>query len=125
MLGLLSSDGGARKYRKNARIEDYEGRQISAIELVFEGTANEPAAQADFIALLKVAPNTQFSAVHVRESLQVAVRFGTRCQCARGSDRRRHESNWSSQAAFRRAAAGSDWRRPDRLRPSYRFADLD
>lgn len=55
---------------KNARIEDYEGRQISAVELVFEGTENVPAAQADFIALLKVAPNTQFSAVHVRDSLQ-------------------------------------------------------
>ena len=54
----------------NVRIEDYEGRQISAVELVFEGTENVPAAQADFIALLKVAPNTQFSAVHVRESLQ-------------------------------------------------------
>lgn len=55
---------------RNARIEDYEGRQISTVELVFEGTENVPAAQADFIALLKVAPNTQFSAVHVRESLQ-------------------------------------------------------
>ncbi|HEV8204755.1 MAG TPA: POTRA domain-containing protein, partial [Pyrinomonadaceae bacterium] len=55
---------------KDARIEDYEGRQISAIELVFEGTENVPAAQAEFIGLLKVAPNTQFSAVHVRESLQ-------------------------------------------------------
>ena len=55
---------------KDARIEDYEGRQISAVELVFEGTENVPAAQAEFIALLKVAPNTQFSAVHVRESLQ-------------------------------------------------------
>lgn len=55
---------------KNARIEDYEGRQISTVELVFEGTENVAAAQADFIALLKVAPNTQFSAVHVRESLQ-------------------------------------------------------
>lgn len=55
---------------KNARIQDYEGRQISAVELVFEGTENVPAAQAEFIALLKVAPNTQFSAVHVRESLQ-------------------------------------------------------
>src|SRR5204863_4968902 len=55
---------------KNARIEDYEGRQISAIELVFEGTPNEPAAQAEFLSLLKVAPNTPFSAVHVRDSLQ-------------------------------------------------------
>ncbi|HET6978118.1 MAG TPA: POTRA domain-containing protein [Pyrinomonadaceae bacterium] len=55
---------------KDARIEDYEGRQISTVELVFEGTENVPAAQAEFIALLKVAPNTQFSAVHVRDSLQ-------------------------------------------------------
>ena len=55
---------------KDARIEDYEGRQISAVELVFEGTENVPAAQAEFIALLKVAPNTQFSALHVRDSLQ-------------------------------------------------------
>ena len=60
----------------NARIEDYEGRQISAVELVFEGTENVPAAQADFIALLKVAPNTQFSAVHVRESLQALFDSG-------------------------------------------------
>ena len=57
-------------HAKDARIEDYEGRQITSIELVFEGTANEPAAQAEFMALLRVAPNTQFSAVRVRESLQ-------------------------------------------------------
>src|SRR5436190_4078318 len=61
---------------KNARIEDYEGRQISAIELVFEGTPNEPAAQAEFLSLLKVAPNTQFSAVHVRDSLQALFDSG-------------------------------------------------
>ncbi|HYK19512.1 MAG TPA: hypothetical protein VEV42_02185, partial [Pyrinomonadaceae bacterium] len=61
---------------KDARIEDYEGRQISAVELVFEGTANEPTAQAEFTALLKVAPNTQFSAVHVRDSLQALFDSG-------------------------------------------------
>jgi outer membrane protein insertion porin family len=60
----------ASVHAKDARIEDYEGRQITTIELVFEGTANEPAAQAEFMTLLKVAPNTQFSAVRVRESLQ-------------------------------------------------------
>jgi outer membrane protein insertion porin family len=60
----------------NARIEDYEGRQITAVELVFEGTANEPNAQAEFLALLKVAPNTQFSAVHVRDSLQALFDSG-------------------------------------------------
>ena len=61
---------------KDARIEDYEGRQVSVVELVFEGTANEPAAQAEFTSLLKVAPNTQFSAVHVRESLQALFDSG-------------------------------------------------
>src|SRR5437868_5564995 len=61
---------------KDARIEDYEGRQVSVVELVFEGTANEPAAQAEFTSLLKVAPNTLFSAVHVRESLQALFDSG-------------------------------------------------
>ena len=55
---------------KDARIEDYEGRTITAVELVFEGTAAAPAAQADLLSLLKVGPNTPFSAVRVRESLQ-------------------------------------------------------
>ena len=57
-------------HANDARIEDYEGRQITSIELVFEGTENVPAAQAEFLTLLKVTPNTQFSAVRVRESLQ-------------------------------------------------------
>jgi outer membrane protein insertion porin family len=61
---------------KDARIEDYEGRQITAVELVFEGTANQPAAQAEFLALLKVAPNTTYSAVHVRDSLQALFDSG-------------------------------------------------
>jgi len=60
----------------DARIEDYEGRQITAVELVFEGTENVPAAQAEFLSLLKVAPNTQFSAVHVRDSLQALFDSG-------------------------------------------------
>ncbi len=64
------------KTSKNGRFEDYEGRQIVAIEVVFEGTANEPAAQAEFLALLKVAPNTPFSTVHVRESLQALFDSG-------------------------------------------------
>jgi outer membrane protein insertion porin family len=55
---------------KDARIEDYEGRTISAVELVFEGTPEAPAAQADLLTLLKVAANTPYSAVRVRDSLQ-------------------------------------------------------
>src|SRR4029079_19489499 len=57
-------------------IEDYEGRQITAVELVFEGSTSTPAAQAEFASLLKVAPNTQYSAVQVRESLQALFDSG-------------------------------------------------
>src|ERR1043165_6200649 len=70
ILGFFLLTVARANTAKDARIEDYEGRQITAVELVFEGTENTPAAQTEFIALLKVAPNTQFSAVHVRESLQ-------------------------------------------------------
>ena len=76
LLAFLFVTSAHANVARNARIEDYEGRQITAVELVFEGTANEPAAQAEFIALLKVAPNTQFSAVRVRDSLQALFDSG-------------------------------------------------
>ena len=60
----------------DARIEDYEGRQVTSVELVIEGSTSTPAAQADFLALLRVAPNTPFSAVHVRDSLQALFDSG-------------------------------------------------
>ena len=55
---------------KDARIEDYEGRQVTQVELVFEGTPDNPNVQAELLAVLKVAANTPYSAVRVRESLQ-------------------------------------------------------
>jgi outer membrane protein insertion porin family len=70
MLGFSLLTAARASTAKDARIEDYEGRQISAVELVFEGSTSTPAAQAEFLAMLKVAPNTAYSAVHVRESLQ-------------------------------------------------------
>ncbi len=64
------------KAATDARIEDYEGRQVSAVELVFEGSADNPNLQAEFLSLLKVAPNTPFSAVRVRDSLQALFDSG-------------------------------------------------
>jgi outer membrane protein insertion porin family len=52
-------------------LDVYEGRLISAIEVVFEGSQPDAAAEASFLAILKVAPNTEFSSVRVRDSLQV------------------------------------------------------
>src|SRR5678815_494027 len=52
-------------------LDVYEGRLISAIEIVFEGSQPDAAAEASFLAILKVGPNTEFSSVRVRDSLQV------------------------------------------------------
>ena len=57
-------------------MDEYEGRLISSIEVTFEGSPADPAAQADFLSLLRVAPNTAFSAVRVRDSLQALFDSG-------------------------------------------------
>lgn len=76
LLVLVSVRGAAGKTAKDARIEDYEGRQITAVEVVIEGSAADPNAQAELLALLKVSANTQFSAVRVRDSLQALFDSG-------------------------------------------------
>lgn len=76
LLVLVFPGNAAGKTAKDVRIEDYEGRQITAVEVVFEGTPDNPNVQAEFLALLKVAPNTQFSAVRVRDSLQALFDSG-------------------------------------------------
>ena len=77
LIACLCTSSVLSKEGRNPRIEDYEGRQISAVELVFDGTAAAtPNAQAEFLAMLKVAPNTQFSAVRVRDSLQALFDSG-------------------------------------------------
>lgn len=60
----------------NARLEDYEGRLIVAVELTFENSPADAASQAEFLSLLKVAAGTEFSAVHVRESLEALFDSG-------------------------------------------------
>src|SRR6267143_2400746 len=53
-----------------SKIGDYEGRLISSIEIVFEGSPADPAAEAEFLSIIKIAPNSEYSAVGVRDSLQ-------------------------------------------------------
>jgi outer membrane protein insertion porin family len=57
-------------------MDEYEGRLISSIEVVFEGSPADPAAQAEFLSILRVAANTPFSAVRVRDSLQALFDSG-------------------------------------------------
>jgi outer membrane protein insertion porin family len=52
-----------------AQVGDYEGRPVSAVEIVFEGTPADAVAQGEFKAMLKIAAGTEYSAVNVRQSL--------------------------------------------------------
>jgi outer membrane protein insertion porin family len=57
-------------------MDEYEGRLITAIEIVFEGSPADADAQSGFLSLLKVAANTEFSAVRLRDSLQALFDSG-------------------------------------------------
>jgi outer membrane protein insertion porin family len=51
-------------------IGDFDGRPIAVVEVVFDGSPPDATAQADFLALLKVAANTDYSAARIHDSLQ-------------------------------------------------------
>ena len=57
-------------------MDEYEGRLITSIEVVFEGSPADPVAESDFLSVLKIAPNTEFSAVRLRDSLQALFDSG-------------------------------------------------
>jgi outer membrane protein insertion porin family len=50
--------------------EEYEGRLISSIEITFDGSPPDAAAEAEFLSIIRILPNTEFSAVIIRNSLQ-------------------------------------------------------
>src|ERR1700687_5072668 len=70
LVSFLSASGAENR----ADIGEYDGRTISAIEVVFEGSPPDATAQAEFTAMLKVALNTEYSAVRVRDSLEALFR---------------------------------------------------
>ena len=71
---LLASFAAASGASNRADIGEYDGRAITAIEVVFEGSPPDATAQTEFMAMLKVAPNTEYSAVRVRDSLEALFR---------------------------------------------------
>jgi outer membrane protein assembly complex protein YaeT len=54
----------------------YEGRTIASVEVIYEGAQRNATGEAELRTLLTVAPNTPFSAVRVRESLQALFDSG-------------------------------------------------
>lgn len=63
LLGFVSAQAGST-------FEEYEGRRISSVEVTFESSPADPTAEAEFLSIIRVVPNTEFSAVAIRDSLQ-------------------------------------------------------
>jgi outer membrane protein insertion porin family len=57
-------------------VGEYEGRMISDVEVALEGAPRDEVVEAEFLTLLRVAPNTEYSSVRVRESLQALFDSG-------------------------------------------------
>jgi outer membrane protein assembly complex protein YaeT len=53
-----------------AQTADYEGRPVSSVEIVLEGSPPDEIVQAELLSLLKLTRNTNYSTVNVRDSLQ-------------------------------------------------------
>jgi len=53
-----------------------EGRNIASVEVVFEGSPPDEAVQAEFQVMLRIAPNSEYSAVRIRDSLQALFDSG-------------------------------------------------
>ena len=53
-----------------AQVGDYEGRPVSTVEVVLEGSPPDPDDQAEFQSLLKIVSGKEYAAVNARQSLQ-------------------------------------------------------
>jgi outer membrane protein insertion porin family len=52
-----------------AQVGDYEGRPVSSVDVVIEGTPADAAAQSEFKSLLRISAGSEYSSVSVRQSL--------------------------------------------------------
>jgi outer membrane protein insertion porin family len=52
-----------------AQVGDYEGRRVASVEVVLKGSPPDASAQSEFQSLLKILPNSEYSAVLARQSL--------------------------------------------------------
>ena len=56
--------------KAGSTFEQYEGRVVVAVEVTFEGSPPDPPAEAEFLSIIRIPPNSEFSAVVVRNALQ-------------------------------------------------------
>src|SRR5437867_3897504 len=70
VLFLIATFAAPQTARGASTFEEYEGRLISSIEITFEGSPADPSAEAEFLSIIGILPNSEFSAVSLRKSLQ-------------------------------------------------------
>jgi outer membrane protein insertion porin family len=70
VVPVLTVSALANSSTATPRMGEYEGRPIGQVEIVFEGSPADAAAEAEFRSLLVVARGDEYSAVRVRDSLQ-------------------------------------------------------
>ncbi|HLO01096.1 MAG TPA: POTRA domain-containing protein [Pyrinomonadaceae bacterium] len=63
LVAFVSAQAGSN-------FDEYQGRLVSTVEITLEGSPADPAAEAEFLSIVRVLPNTEFSAVAIRDSLQ-------------------------------------------------------
>ena len=56
--------------KAGSTLDHYEGRIILKVEVIFEGSPPDPPAEAEFLSIIRIPPNSEFSAVAVRNALQ-------------------------------------------------------
>ena len=66
MIGVLC----AAAMTAFGQVGDYEGRPVASVEVILKGSPADVSAQAEFRSLLRILPNTEYSAVAARQSLQ-------------------------------------------------------
>ncbi len=54
----------------------FDGRPVSSVEVVFEGSPRDEAAAAEFLTLLRIASGDEYSVVRARESLDELFKSG-------------------------------------------------
>jgi outer membrane protein insertion porin family len=96
MIGLLC----ATAMTTLAQVGDYEGRPVASVEVVLKGSP-DPSAQSEFRSLVKILPNSEYSAVLARQSLQYLFESGRVA---------------SAQIEITEAEAGAGRNRPIRVR---------
>ncbi|HEY0323303.1 MAG TPA: POTRA domain-containing protein [Pyrinomonadaceae bacterium] len=76
MLAALLIAAGGRVFAAIPDVGDYDGRPIAAVEVVIEGSAPDPPAQAEFASILTIRAGDEYAAVRVRESLKALYDSG-------------------------------------------------